>query len=46
MDRGFEFMIPKPPEVKKKEHLFRQNIQFSLFGRTFRLYFSVKPTPE
>jgi len=45
MDKGFELMIPKAKE-DKREYNFRQSIRFSLFGREFHLYFSVKPTQE
>ena len=45
MDRGFELMIPKRKEVKRKYN-FRQSIRFSLFKWEFHLYLSVKPNQE
>ena len=40
LDRGFESMIPKKPEVKEEESLFKQKIEFKILGK--RIKFSLE----
>lgn len=42
MDRGFDFMIPKPPFKKKEEDDYNYSIKFTLFRKTFSLSFKVQ----
>lgn len=45
INRGFEAMLPKSQEVKKN-YVFKNEIQFSLFGREFYLGFHVNKPQE
>ena len=40
INRGFEAMIPKPKKKKEKK-LFLHHLQFSLFGREYKIMLEV-----
>ena len=40
INRGFEAMIPKPKKTKEKK-LFLHHLQFSLFGREYKIMLEV-----
>jgi hypothetical protein len=47
MDRGFQLMIPSEKTKEDKSNfIFKQKIQFSIFGREFNLSFNLKQKQE